>query len=57
MLNDLAESLVVLAEILGMRKKTIEAADVLGKALALFQAKGNLVAADWTRASLLALSG
>jgi tetratricopeptide (TPR) repeat protein len=57
MLNDLAESLVVLAEILGMRRKTTEAADVLGKALALFHAKGNLVAADATRASLLALAG
>jgi tetratricopeptide (TPR) repeat protein len=57
MLDDCAESLIVLADILGMRKKTTEAADTLGQALTLFEAKGNIVAAERAGASLLALSG
>jgi len=57
LLNDRAESLVVLADVLGVRKKTTEAAEVLEQARALFEAKGNVVAAERTRASLLALSG
>jgi DNA-binding SARP family transcriptional activator len=57
LLNDRAESLVVLAEILGIRRKTTEAAESLEQARALFEAKGNIVAAERTRASLLALSG
>jgi tetratricopeptide (TPR) repeat protein len=57
LLNDRAESLVVLAEVLGVRKKTTEAAAVLEQARAFFEAKGNLVALERTRASLLALSG
>jgi tetratricopeptide (TPR) repeat protein len=57
MLNDRAESLVVLAEVLGSRGKTIEAAETLEQARTLFEAKGNVVAADRTRVSLLALSG
>jgi tetratricopeptide (TPR) repeat protein len=57
LLNDRAESLVVLAEVLGMRKKAAEAADVLGQALALFEAKGNVVAVARVRASLPANVG
>ena len=55
LLNDRAESLVVLAEVLGMRKKTAEAADALVQAQALFEEKGNTVAR--ARASLPANAG
>ena len=57
LLNDKAESLLALAEVLGLRGKTTEAAEALEQARALFEAKGNVVAADRTRASLLALAG
>jgi DNA-binding SARP family transcriptional activator len=57
LLNDRAESHVVLAEVLEVRKKTTAAAESLEHARALFEAKGNVVAAERTRASLLALSG
>ena len=57
LLNDRAESLVVLADVLGLRGKTTEAAATLEKARTLFEAKGNVVAAERTRISMLALSG
>ena len=49
--------MLVLAEVLGVRKKTTAAAESLEQARALFEAKGNVVASERTRASLLALSG
>jgi tetratricopeptide (TPR) repeat protein len=57
LLNDKAEMLLALAEVLGLRGKTTEAAEALEQAHALFEAKGNVVAADHARASLLALAG
>jgi tetratricopeptide (TPR) repeat protein len=57
LLNERAESLLVLAEVLGMRKKAAEAADALGQALTLFEAKGNTVAVARARASLPANAG
>jgi class 3 adenylate cyclase len=57
LLNDRAESLVVLAEVLAIRKRAAEAADVLGQALALFEAKGNTVAVARARESLPAIAG
>jgi tetratricopeptide (TPR) repeat protein len=55
--NDRAEALLALAEVLGLRGKSAEAAEALEQARGLFEAKGNVVAADATRASLLALAG
>jgi DNA-binding SARP family transcriptional activator/tetratricopeptide (TPR) repeat protein len=57
LLNDRAESLLTLAEVLELRGKTTEAAEALEQAHALFEAKGNVVATDRIRASLLALAG
>jgi tetratricopeptide (TPR) repeat protein len=57
LVNEHAEALLALAEVLGLRGKTTEAAEALERARALFEGKGNVVAADRTRASLLALAG
>jgi DNA-binding SARP family transcriptional activator/tetratricopeptide (TPR) repeat protein len=56
-LDDRAQTLLALAEVLGLKGKTTEAAEALEQARALFEAKGNVVAVEQTRASLLALSG
>jgi tetratricopeptide (TPR) repeat protein len=56
-LNEHGEVLLALAEVLGLRGKATEAAEALEQARALFEAKGNVIAADRTRASLLALAG
>jgi DNA-binding SARP family transcriptional activator len=56
-LNDHAEALLALAEVLGLSGKSTDAAEALEQARALFEAKGNVVAADRTHASLLALAG
>ena len=55
--NDHADALVALAEVLGLRGKSNEAAEALEQARGLFEAKGNVVAANHTRVSLLALAG
>ena len=55
--TDRAEPLLALGEVLGLRGKTTEAAEALEQARALFEAKGNVVSAGHTRASLLALAG
>jgi DNA-binding SARP family transcriptional activator len=56
-LNHLAECLVTLADVLEQRRKATGAAKALEQARTLFETKGNVVAAERTRASLLALSG